>query len=65
VPRRREIADITVGDLGILAEIATSQHILYIPPVARQKVADEKLAAGVSSVDHLHRLIDKRASSTG
>lgn len=56
---RTEIADIKVSDLGTLAEIATSQHILYVPPVARQEVADQELAAGVSSVEHLHRLIDK------
>ncbi|MDT3398080.1 SAM-dependent methyltransferase [Streptomyces sp. B1866] len=55
---RPEIADIPIGELGVLSEVATSQHILYIPPVERQRVADRELAAAVSSVAHLRTLID-------
>ncbi|SFD60205.1 SAM-dependent methyltransferase [Streptomyces aidingensis] len=56
---RPEIADIPISELGILAEVATSQHILYVPPVHRQPIADEGLARAVSSVEHLETLIDR------
>ena len=55
-----EIKTVRLGDLGVLAKIATSQHILYVPPVGQQPVADRELAANLSSVDHLETLIERK-----
>ncbi|MDT0305430.1 SAM-dependent methyltransferase [Streptomyces sp. DSM 44917] len=55
---RSRLAEVRLGELGRLAEIATSQHILYVPPAARQAVADQELARAVTRADHLHGLID-------
>ncbi|WP_059006343.1 SAM-dependent methyltransferase [Streptomyces specialis] len=54
---RSELVEIPLDGLGVLAEVATSTHILYVPPVTRQPVADGELARGVNSVEHLHGLI--------
>ncbi|MGP4114852.1 SAM-dependent methyltransferase [Streptomyces sp. 4N509B] len=62
---RAEVRDVPIGEMGILAEIATSQHILYVPPVVRRQIVDMELSAGVSSVAHLDRLIDRGDTSTG
>lgn len=55
---RTEIIDVPLGKLTTLAEVATSQHILYVPPVTRQPIVNEELRADVSSVEHLHRLTE-------
>lgn len=55
---KAEILDVSLGDLGVLADIATSQHILYVPPVVHQPIVDNELRAGISSVEHLRSLVD-------
>jgi hypothetical protein len=54
-----ENVDLRIRDMGALAEVATSQHILYVPPVKRQPVVNENLAQGLASVEHLDALIDR------
>lgn len=53
-----EIVSVPLGKLGILADVATSQHILYVPPVERKAIIDKALRAATSSTDHLHGLIE-------
>lgn len=55
---KAEIFDVPLGNLCMLADVATSQHILYVPPLARQPIIDEELYAGISSVEHLRSLTD-------
>lgn len=57
---KSEIVEVPLGDLGVLAEVATSQHILYVAPLSRQPIVDEKLRASISSVEHLRSLVDPR-----
>ncbi len=52
-----EIVSVPLGKLGILANVATSQHILYVPP-ERKPIIDKALRAATSSTDHLHGLIE-------
>ncbi len=54
---RAEIVSVALGKLGVLADVATSQHILYVPPVGRKPIIDKTLRAATSSVEHLHGLI--------
>ena len=55
---RAEVVNVTVGELEELADVATSQHILYIPPVREQEIADGDLLARVTSQEHLAQLTE-------